>query len=320
MVRDDEGRQETDDAGSTADREDALFLQRLEDRSGPPSQLDADHQPEPADFAHRGRLETPQFLDADYPKTVRAFPQALPDGVINRGRRRGTSERIPAERGIVAPLERTLHVLRGKGRSNRDAAREGLREREQVGLHAPPLRSEQAACTAHPGLHFVEDEEGPGSVACLAGGRQVFRRRDVDAALTLDRLEDDRRGLMIDGFLQSLDVVEWDMLESGDERLERFTEILPPGRAECSHRASMEAAHRRDDLLPACRGTRKLDGGLDGLGARAAQEDPTEVPRRNREELLDEGRLRGRPEHGPDVDELPSLGLDGLDDGRIAMS
>src|SRR5438105_10510121 len=55
---------------------------------------------------------------------------------------------------------------------------------------------------------------------------------------------------MIDGFLQRLDVVEWDMLESGDERFERLTEILPPGRAERPHRASMEAAHRRDDFLP----------------------------------------------------------------------
>src|SRR2546430_15522316 len=104
MVRDDEGRQETDDAGSTADGEDALFLQCLEDRSGLSSQLDADHQPEPADLAHGRRLETPQFLDANDPKTVRAFPQALPDGVINRGRPGRTSERIPAERGIVAPL------------------------------------------------------------------------------------------------------------------------------------------------------------------------------------------------------------------------
>src|SRR5437016_7712241 len=251
---------------------------------------------------------------------VRPFPQVLSHGVPNRGRRGGTGERIPAERGIVAPLERTLHVLRGEGRSDRDAAREGLREREQVRLYAPPLHSEQAPCTAHPGLYLVEDEEGPGSVACLTGGGQVFRGRDVHAALTLDRLEDDRRGIMIDGFLQSLDVVEWDMLESGDERLERLTEILPPGRAECPHRPSMKAAHRRDDLLPSCRGARKLDGGLDGFGARVAQEDPTEVPRCDGEELLDEGRLRGRPEHGSDVDQLPRLGLDCLDDGRIAMS
>src|SRR5438552_7265853 len=233
---------------------------------------------------------------------VRAIPQALSHGVFDRRRRRGTRERIPAERGIVAPLERTLHILCGEGRSDWDPTREGLREREQVRLYAPPLHSEQAPCTAHPRLHFVEDEEGPGSVACLTGGGQVFRGRDVHAALTLDRLEDDRCGIMIDGFLQSLDVVEWDMLESGDERLERLTEILPPSRAECPHRPSMETAHRRDDFLPSCRGARKLDGGLDGLGARVAQEDPTEVPRCDGEELLDEGRLRGRTERRPDVD------------------
>src|SRR5947208_15148851 len=210
---------------------------------------------------------------------VPAFPQAFPHGVSHRGRPGRTSERIPAERGIVAPLERTLHVLCGEGRSDRDPTREGLRQREQVRLYAPPLHSEQAPRTAHPGLHFVEDKESPGSVACLTGGRQVFRGRHMHAAFTLDRLEDDRRGIMIDGFPQSLDVVERDMLESGDERLERLTEILPPGRAEFPYRQSSKAAHRRDDLLPSCRGARKLDRGLDGLGARIAQEEPTEVSR-----------------------------------------
>src|SRR5205807_1347450 len=143
LLRDDEGRQEADDTGSTTDRKDALFLQRLEDRSRLSPQFDADHQTEPANFAHGGRLEPPQFLDADDPKMVRAIPQALSHGVFDRRRRRGTRERIPAERGIVAPLERTLHVLCGEGRSDRDAAREGLRQREQVRLHAPPLHSEQ---------------------------------------------------------------------------------------------------------------------------------------------------------------------------------
>src|SRR6266705_1440848 len=181
---------------------------------------------------------------------VRAFPQALSHGVFDRGRRRGTGERIPAERGIVAPLERTLHVLGREGRSDRDAAREGLREREQVRLDAPPLHSEQSPRTAHPGLYLIENEQGAVAVTCLTRGGQVFPGRDVHAALPLDRLEDDRRGIMIDGFLEGLDVVEWDMLESGNERLERLTEILPPGRAEGSHRPSVEAAHRRNNLLP----------------------------------------------------------------------
>src|SRR5437773_1914305 len=206
--------------------------------------------------------------------------------------------------------------------------------RRRTTLDPPPIARTPSSCNAwRTGAAFprnsmpiikpsprISRTEGAGSVACLTGGRQVFRGRHMHAAFTLDRLEDDRRGIMIDGFPQSLDVVERDMLESGDERLERLTEILPPGRAECPHRPSMETAHRRDDLLPSCRGARKFDRGLDGLGARVAQEDSTEVSRCDGEELLDEGRLRGRPEHGSDVDQLPRLGLDCLDDGRIAMS
>src|SRR5438034_11737379 len=116
----------------------------------------------------------------------------------------------------------------------------------------------------------------------------------MHAAFTLDRLEDDRRGIMIDGFPQSLDVVERDMLESGDERLERLTEILPPGRAECPHRPSMKAAHRRGELLPSCRGARTLDRGPAGLGARLAQEGPPGVSPCGARARLRRRRLAGR--------------------------
>src|SRR5439155_941588 len=67
ILRDDEWRQEPDDAGPTTDCEDAVFLQRLEDRSRLSPQFDADHQAEPTNFAHGGRLEPPQFLHADGP-------------------------------------------------------------------------------------------------------------------------------------------------------------------------------------------------------------------------------------------------------------
>ncbi len=49
---------------------------------------------------------------------------------------------------------------------------------------------------ADAGLHLVEDEERPGRGGDGTGGLEVAGRRDDDAELALDRLDDDERGLL----------------------------------------------------------------------------------------------------------------------------
>jgi hypothetical protein len=51
---------------------------------------------------------------------------------------------------------------------------------------------------ARPGLDLVEDEEGLMFIAELTQSSQETLRRDVHAALALDRLDQDRRGLRPD--------------------------------------------------------------------------------------------------------------------------
>src|SRR6266545_4935426 len=286
---DHERREQSDHARSSADREHAFLLHRLEDRRRLAAELDADHESEPADFADRWRVEAAQRRDRVSPESLRAFPQPLPHRVVDRGGAGRAGERIAAERRVVAAFERALDLPRRQGRADRHAPREGLRQREEVGLDAPPFDGEESARAAHARLDLVEDQERTRAVADLAGGRQVFRRRDMDAAFALDRLEEDGGGVPVDGVAQRVDVVEGHVHEARDQGLERFPEILPPRRAEGSHRPPVEAAHRRDDL-------------------RAARRRPGEL------------LLRGRPERRADVDQLPRLRGDRLDDCGVAVA
>src|SRR6266487_273794 len=319
-LRDHERRQEPDDARPSADREHAVLLHRREDGRRLAAELDADHQPESADLPDRGRVERPKRRDRVAAESFRALPQPFPDRDVDRGGPRGACERIPAEGGVVTAFERALDVLRRQGRADRYAPREGLRQRQEVGLDAPPFDGEEAARAAHARLHLVEDQERAGPVADLAGGGQVFRRRDVDAAFALDRLQQDGRRLVIDGAAQRLDVVEGYVHEARDERLERLPEVPPPRRAERPHRPPVEASHRRDDLRAARRRARELEGRLDRLGAGVAQEDPLQIRGRDGEELLDERLLRGRAERRADMDQVSRLRGDRLDDRGVAVA
>src|SRR5207249_5792291 len=78
--------------------------------------------------------------------------------------------------------------------------------------------------------------------------------------------------------------------------------------------------HRRDDLRSARRRAGELQRGLDRLRAGIAEEDPLQVWRRDREELLNERGFGGGPERGPDVQQLAGLRLDRRDDLRVRVA
>src|SRR5256885_11345637 len=160
VLGDHEWRQEPNDTRPSADREDALLLQRWEDRRRLPAQLDADHQAEAPDFADGREVESAQRLDSFVSEPFRPLPKAFLHRVFDRRGSRGAGERVAAKGGVVAPMEGVLHLLGREGRTDRDAAREGLGQGQEIRLHAPSLDGEQPTRSSHAGLHFVEDEQG----------------------------------------------------------------------------------------------------------------------------------------------------------------
>src|SRR5436309_2271317 len=242
----------------------------------------------------------------------RTATASCPEGLYASRRDRSTPTSSIAERPPEA-LDRAgpLRVRDHEGREEPDHARPAP-DRD----HAVLLEGLQHGG----GLPAQLDADHEPEAADLARRGEVLGGRDVDAALPLDRLEDHRRGVAVDRLPERVGVVVRDVDEPGDEGLERLPEVPPPRRAERAHRAAVEPAHRGDDLRPARGRAGELQRRLDRLGPRVAQEHPPQVPGRDGEEAPRERGLRVRAKRGADVDQLPRLGGDRLDDRGVAVS
>jgi hypothetical protein len=197
------------------------------------------------------------------------------------GRRAGDG--VPAVgRAQPSGVDGVHHLGRPDHAGQRHPGRERLPDRDDVGDDAGVLDAPQRAGAAHPGLDLVVDVE---DAVLLAAGLQALdegRRHHGEAALALDRLEDDarHRGRVHRG------------LEHPVERVERILRADPAVRVGCGRavdlrgegahaalvdqlrreahgqeRPPVEAAVERDDRGPSGVVPGDLDGVLDRLGA-----------------------------------------------------
>src|SRR5690606_23686568 len=97
-------------------------------------------------------------------------------------------------------------VLREEHGSHGEPATQRFRKAEEVRPNPGRLVGEEGAGPSEPALHLVEDERDsalPGPAAHLLDHRV---RKEADSALTLNRLEDDRRRAnRIEGLRHSLE-------------------------------------------------------------------------------------------------------------------
>ena len=211
------------------------------------------------------------------------------------------------------------------GADRHHASPEAFAERHQVGSHAVVLAAEHLAAAPHPALDLVEDEESAVLVADLARRREVARRRDVDAALALDRLDDDR-GHAISREIarghdhaQRVDVSEGHVRPAlqGQEGLPEHRFRRPGERAEG---LAVERSDRSDEVMPARGQHRHLEAGLDRLRARVGEEGVLQVSGRDERDQPREVRAQ-RVDQLLRMDGLPlELLLDRLEDLRMPVA
>ena len=122
------------------------------------------------------------------------------------------------------------------------AARQRLRQREDVRLEPPVLEREELAGAPEAGLHLVDAEERPVAAAQLLRALEVARRRQEDAVAD-DRLDDEERDVLGAQLgLERVEVAERDAREARHERLEALGERRVAGRGERAERQPVEAA------------------------------------------------------------------------------
>ena len=105
-----------------------------------------------------------------------------PDQIVvgqhpQHGERRGRADRVAAERAAVqAGGEQFADAADRQAGADRQTAAEALGQGHDVGGDAVVLVGEKRAGAAHPGLHFVEDQQRAVRGGDLARGDQVARR------------------------------------------------------------------------------------------------------------------------------------------------
>src|SRR5690606_7400335 len=168
-------------------------------------------------------------------------------------------------------------------------AADALRESDGIRNDALVLEGEPVARSPGARLDLVEDEQGTVAGGELASRAQVALGQLDDARLALDGL-DDERGHVAGGEsrLERVDARR-KVLDSRQQRLEGRAQRGLAGEAERAHRATVEAVLECQDAGLA-REACELDGRLDRLGARVAQEHA--VPAREAGESIGELELR----------------------------
>jgi len=154
-------------------------------------------------------------------KRVRPLQQAVRLDRLDRRQRRGTGDRVPAERrGVGAGDELLGKRLPREQAAARDAAGEGLRQRERIGNDAEFLERVPRTRPAHAGLHLVEDQHQALLVRERSQSLEEPVGRQIDAAFALDRLDQNRRRLGVDELLDRLEIAERSVSEAREHRFE----------------------------------------------------------------------------------------------------
>ena len=233
----------------------------------------------------------------------RALGETLFEQHVDRRERGRAGERIAAERRGVQ--ERVIEEPREDGlrrddRTGRhDAAAERFREAQDVGHDVVVFAREHLPGAAHPGLHFVEDQQRAELVAERAHGGQIRVVRNDYPALTLDRFEQHRpdvvarRAARDEDVLQRRDVVERHVLEAREHAAERQAECGFAARGERAEALAVETARRDDDLLfVRIVRARELERRFDRLRPAIAEERILQIARRQHRERLREHRAQ----------------------------
>ena len=178
---------------------------------------------------------------------------------------------------MLAGLEHAEDVgVREHGGDRIEAAAERLADQRDVGLDALVLLGEQLPGAAEAGLDLVEDQRDVVVGAELADPGEVAGRRDDDAGLALDRLDEEADGVRRDRGLERVGVAEGDDAKpgangpkppraSGSVENETIAEGAAVEVVGADDDLGLALGHALDLVAPLAH---RLDRGLDRLGAR----------------------------------------------------
>src|SRR5450830_351995 len=198
-------------------------------------------------------------------------------------------------------------VSQQAGTDRHDPAAQGLGQQQAVGLH--PFAGKELAGAPEPGLHFVDDQQCAVAITGRANSLEVIDWRQVDAALALDRLDDNggigsRVALQLR--LDGLDVAVIDKVETRQWRLETFLVLIRTGGGQRTQGLAVKALMGRQDALATGLHQAGFQRRLDGFSTAVLESHATVLARRQFQQALGQQTTGGQARR-LDEDRLAAL-------------
>ena len=219
---------------------------------------------------------------------------------------------------------RRRDLLPREASTHREAVPQRLGDTHDVRGDARPLVSKESAGAAHAALHLVEDEHQARFVCERTQALQELVRRRMDAALALDRLDQQGRGLVADCGTGRIQIIEIHLVEGIHGRLESLEVLGLRARRDGRKRPPVKGVAEGDHAVALGRAAaglvdaRELDRALHRLGAGIAEQHTVGEGRGG--EPLGEARLRRNVIEVGDVPKLFGLPLQRGDHMRVRMA
>ena len=157
-----------------------------------------------------------------------------------------------------------------QGRADGHAATHRLGHAHDVRLQVEMITGKESSGSTEASLDFIDNQQYSTLGTELAHYREIVGLDRIDAAFTLHQLEHDGRGIAVHRGIELFDLIEGYVVEAGNQRLKCFAILWCVSGTDRTHGATVEATHRGDKVSPPGVQARKLECGLDRLGARVA--------------------------------------------------
>lgn len=212
----------------------------------------------------------------------------------------------------------------GDAHSDWHSATKTFCETKNVGPYTMFLEAEPVAASSHPDLDFVEHEEGVVFATKPFGFFHEFGGNWIHAPFAHDWFHEDGGGFMAEGFSKFVEVVGFDVSETGHEWLKLPLVAALTGGGGGSEGSSVVGLVESDDFVITVRsfGETVLLGNLDRgfVGGGSTDSEEGSVHSRVLADFFRELSLGGGEKKVGDMEELLGLPCDGGNDCRVAVS
>ena len=143
------------------------------------------------------------------------------------------------------------HLFRHRKCSDRNPVSDCLRHRHDIRFYSILLPCEHETCSAHATLDFVADHQDILLVTKCADSLHKFFCCRMNAALTLQRLQNDCTGLVIDKCFYTVQIIICRKMHRRQQRLKRLSVACSSGHGHRAYGTTMKRILHGNEFKPA---------------------------------------------------------------------